>query len=246
MRSIVLPTIAPAALNATAVGLSQSGVAGAPLTLNGTFAINPLGLPYTGGAQNPPFQNDPGSGYRQPGSAYQPYIQMDTQRVVTITSAGNDSGITFTITGTSQFGSPVVEVLTGANVGVATSLNSFYTVTSIVPSGNTASTITMGTNGTAGSVPIPVPLGLFAVTIQAIVNGTVSYTIQQTLDDPNVANPDTACTWTAVAAALTAATTNQVVAATTIARAYRVTVNSNTPPGGVKVTVVPQQGITSV
>ena len=246
MRPIVFPTIAPIASSATQVCASQSGTANTALLLNGIGAVQPLGVPYTGGAQNPPFQNDPGSGYRQPGSGYQPYIQLDTQRQIVIASVGNDSGITFTITGTSSTGAPVTEVLTGANVGTATSANTYYTITSIVPSGNTASTITAGTNGVAGSVPLPVPLGLFAVTLQCVAISTVNYSITQTNDDPNVLNPDTACTWTPVVAALTNATATQVAAATTIARAYRITVNSNTPPGGVKVTVVPQQGITSV
>jgi hypothetical protein len=245
MRPIVLPTIAPIAASATQVCASQSGTANTALLLNGVGAVQPYGVPIAGGGQNQGGLSNPGSGYRQPGNFYQPYVQLDTQRQIVIASVGNDSGITFAITGTSSTGAVISENLTGANAGSATSANTYYTITSIVPSGNTASTVTVGTNGVAGSVPLPVPLGLFAVTLQCVAIGTVSYSITQTDDDPNVSNPDTACVWTPVVSALTNATATQVAAATTIARAYRVTVNSNTPPGGVKVTVVPQQGITS-
>ena len=72
-----------------------------------------------------------------------------------ITSAGNDSGITFTIVGIKVgdlTGANTTEVVTGANVGVATSAN-FYTVVSrITASGASAGNVKIGS---VGSLALP-------------------------------------------------------------------------------------------
>src|ERR1700691_5563673 len=59
---------------------------------------------------------------------------------VVITSGGNDSGITFTISGTDYGGSAISEVLTGASGAAVTSVYLYATVTSIVASGAVATT----------------------------------------------------------------------------------------------------------
>ena len=63
---------------------------------------------------------------------------------VTITSAGDDSGITFTVVGTNADGEAESEIVTGANAAVATSSKSFLTVTSITASASTAGNVTAG------------------------------------------------------------------------------------------------------
>lgn len=74
---------------------------------------------------------------------------------VQIISAGDDSGVTFTITGFTYGPSPtagplaIVETVTGANTSRVATKNVFYGITSIVASGATGSTITVGTNGVA-------------------------------------------------------------------------------------------------
>ena len=164
---------------------------------------------------------------------------FDVARQVTVTSAGNDSGITFTIRGTGTTGQSIVEVLTGANIGTATTVRAFSTVTSITTSAITASTITVGTGAVANSPPIPIPVdGYSSTTINAVVSGTVNYTVQQTFDNPFVPDPDVQCRWYQVVAALTAATTTQNSNTIATAMAYRLTVNSNTPPGGVQLEVL--------
>lgn len=65
-------------------------------------------------------------------------------RKVIITSAGNDSGITFTVTGTDIDDAALVEVVTGANAATATSAGFFKTITGITTSAATASTVTVG------------------------------------------------------------------------------------------------------
>lgn len=69
----------------------------------------------------------------------------DVARGVSIASGGNDSGITFLITGYDQYGSPLTQRITGANVGTVTTTKTFLSVISILPSAAVASTITAGT-----------------------------------------------------------------------------------------------------
>jgi hypothetical protein len=67
-----------------------------------------------------------------------------------ITSAGDDTGITFTITGLKVgdlSGAVTTEVVTGANASTATSVNFYARVDSIVASGASASTVKIGTTG---------------------------------------------------------------------------------------------------
>jgi hypothetical protein len=77
---------------------------------------------------------------------------LDTQRRVLISSAGNDSGITFTVFGTTQSGAAIQETVTGANAGAAATNQDFLTVSKVSASGATASTVQIGTN-TTGSTP---------------------------------------------------------------------------------------------
>lgn len=82
---------------------------------------------------------------------------------VTVTSAGDDSGISFTIVGTGVDGNELTEVLTGVNGGTATSSAYFISVTSITPTGgNTAGNVTAGYGGDA-YVPATRIKGLYYV-----------------------------------------------------------------------------------
>lgn len=69
----------------------------------------------------------------------------DVARGVTITSGGNDSGITFLVSGYDFYGKPMTSRVTGANIGTVTTLKSFMSIISIVPSAAVASTVTAGT-----------------------------------------------------------------------------------------------------
>lgn len=162
---------------------------------------------------------------------------LDVARQVIITSAADESAHSFTITGTNWFGAVISEVLLGANVGVATSVNSYKTVTSIVPVQTTTGNVTLGTNGVATTPPIVVPPAV-GITLSVKVTGTVNYSVQQTFDSPWVSNPDT-LTWVPVVAGLTAQTANAQAASTQLATAYRLVSNSNTAPGGAQLTVIP-------
>jgi hypothetical protein len=112
--------------------------------------------------------------------------QLGSQRRVLVTSDANDSVNTFTITGTNWAGTSISETITGPNTtGVYTALD-FLTVTSVTISGNAVGNIIVGTNGIGGSPWVR--FDDFApsnISIQCNVSGTVNYTVQSTLDDPN-------------------------------------------------------------
>lgn len=65
-------------------------------------------------------------------------------RNVTILSAGNDSGITFTVTGTDAYGETLVETITGANAGTANGKKAFLTVVSVASSAAAAGNVSVG------------------------------------------------------------------------------------------------------
>ncbi len=72
-------------------------------------------------------------------------------KYVTITSAGNDSGITFAVAGINygpQGQYAVSETITGANTSIVASTKRFYIVTSVTSSGAAAGNVSVGINGT--------------------------------------------------------------------------------------------------
>ena len=158
MRPIVV-TVGPlAAASANNIALSQTVTGAANVTLNGALA--------TGGV------------------AY-----LDKPRQVLITNAGNDSGITFTVVGTDRYGATLSQTVTGTSGSSVATTVDYATVTRITTSGSTSvSGITVGTNGVSGSDWVR--FDDFApsnISIQCTVSGTVNYTVQSTLDDPNSA-----------------------------------------------------------
>lgn len=172
---------------------------------------------------------------------------LDKARRVLITSAGDDSGITFTLTGTNWAGDVITEVVTGANTSTAQSVLDYKTVTSVVASGASANTVSIGTSDVGGSPWVMLDSwALPAVALQLTVSGTVNYTLQQTLDDPNdPVNPvaSASVTWlncgdTNVVAATTSQQTNYAFAP----RYVRVVLNSGS--GSVTMTAI-QSGVVS-
>ena len=79
----------------------------------------------------------------------------DVPRAVTITSGGNDSGISFLVKGYDIYGAPMSEAITGANAGAATGKKAFYSIVSITPSASAATTVTAGTSDVFG-LPVSV------------------------------------------------------------------------------------------
>lgn len=71
-------------------------------------------------------------------------------RNVRITSGGNDTGITFTVSGYDVYGYPQTETITGASGGVASGKKAFKWVTGVTHTGSVASTVTIGTGDVYG------------------------------------------------------------------------------------------------
>lgn len=113
---------------------------------------------------------------------------MDMARRIIITSASNDTGITFALVGTDWAGNPIGETITGASGAAASSVLDYLTVTSVATSGATAGAVQIGTNGVAGSpwVRFDDYAANSQVSLQCTVSGTANYTVQQTLEDPNL------------------------------------------------------------
>jgi hypothetical protein len=172
-------------------------------------------------------------------------VTLDNPRRVIVVSAGNDSGITFTITGTDINGNQISEVLTGAN-GTAISNTSFYSVIKVVPSGNTASTVTVGTNGIADTPFIGLdPWAGGPVSAQAVVTGTVNYTIYVSNDNPNDPFSPVApynMTWDSSQTVVVGSSTSQMFTFAQAPLFIKATINSGT--GSVTVTAVQQLNAT--
>ena len=73
----------------------------------------------------------------------------DLDANVTITSSGNDSGITFTVTGYDLDGLYQTETITGSNASQSVGSKVFKSITSIVSSGNAAGTLNIGTRASS-------------------------------------------------------------------------------------------------
>jgi hypothetical protein len=113
--------IVPIALSANGIALTQTLAAAGALTLNGARV-----------------------------AAGRTYAALDVPRRVTITSAGDDSGITFTVRGADIYGRAMSQVVTGANAGAATTLKAFSTVVSVTASAATAAAVTVGFSNAFG------------------------------------------------------------------------------------------------
>jgi hypothetical protein len=166
-------------------------------------------------------------------------VILDAPRRVIVVSAGNDSGITFNIVGTDVNGNLISETLTGAN-GTATSNLSYYAIVKVVPSANTASTVTVGTNGLADTPLMRLdPWAGGTVSCQAVVSGTANYTIYISNDNPN--DPFTPIsagnmTWDSSQTGAIGATTSQIFTFAQAPMFIKATLNSGT--GSVRVTAV--------
>ena len=111
---------------------------------------------------------------------------LDTPRRILFTTSANDSAKTATVVGTDYNGTPITEVVSLTNVGTSYTNMDFKTVTSIYMSATAAGAITVGTNNVASSMWVR--LDEYAqpqTAIQLTVTGTVTYSVQQTLQDPN-------------------------------------------------------------
>jgi len=209
--------LAPVTGTATSIALAQAATGGTALSLSGTTA----GV-------------------------------LDIGRLVTAVSSNAGDTFNLTITGTNWFGVKISEVLALNGTTPVVSANDYLTVTSVVPASTSAGNISVGTVPATGPIiangpPIPCSLGAaYNVALNVKTSGTVNWSVQQTFDNPFVAQPDTACTWAAVVAGLTSQTGAANADSIQPAQAYRLVINTNTAPGGALINIVENTGITAV
>lgn len=112
-----------------------------------------------------------------------------TGRRVIVTSAGDNSGINFLVTGTNASGNVVTDTFVGTNTGAAQSNLDFVTVTKVIGSAAVTGAVTVGTNGVGSSEwKIWNWMGKSPMNVSYVielVSGAVNYTVQYTYDDPN-------------------------------------------------------------
>lgn len=133
------------------------------------------------------------------------------QRKVSLTSLGNLSGINFTIVGLDLLGAAVTEVLAGPNINTVYSVNEYAIVTSITPNGAVGTGVSAG-SGNAGSTQWVtcdnyIAPNNFSVGITD-VSGTVSVTVQNTLNDLNAGEAATVFAHPTLASLTAAAESN--------------------------------------
>jgi hypothetical protein len=215
-----------AAADADSISLSQSVASAADAILNGALAATTSQFV----SQIPP-------------EVSKVIATLSVSGKVSITSAGNDSGMTFTVYGTSNGGSLINETISGGNIAAVSTLKSFKTVTRVAASAATAAAITIGTlqSGSTDWMPLDINVPNQVTNISVSVTGTLNYSVQYTNEDPY----DNTLAHQAVShptAALVAATTSQTAGTTTtLMRAVRLLINSGS--GSALLTVTQQSTI---
>jgi hypothetical protein len=77
-------------------------------------------------------------------SAANGYATFDIPRQILVTTTADESGVTFTFTGTDGYGQTITEGVTGPNAGAALTDKLFKTVTAASISGNASGNLTIG------------------------------------------------------------------------------------------------------
>jgi hypothetical protein len=82
---------------------------------------------------------------------------------VTVTSAGDDSGATFTVAGYDIYGYPMTETITGANAGAAAGTKAFKYIASITPGGTLSGDAVTAGYGLVTGLPLRADAGGYVV-----------------------------------------------------------------------------------
>lgn len=111
---------------------------------------------------------------------------LDALRRVLFTFAADETGHSFVVTGTNGTKDTISETVAGTTAGTVATVLSYRTVISITISANATGALTVGTNGVGESPWVRLDSwALPPIMVQCDVTGTVNYTVQTTLDDPN-------------------------------------------------------------
>lgn len=143
-----------------------------------------------------------------------------------LTSAGNDSGQNFTITGTDADGNAQTETLAGPNANTVVSTKYFKSISSIAINGAAGAALTVGTVNTVDSaVTRTYCLDSYSkdTSIAADISGTINFDVQKAFERPTAGE---VANW--VAGGLTGQTADANTAYTSPTGAVRVRINSYT------------------
>lgn len=211
MRPITV-TVGPLAVaSASNIAQTQTPGAAGPLTLNGTTVVGGVAV-------------------------------LDTPRRVLWTTTGNEVGKTLVLVGTTFGGQVATETLAGVNNSTVASVLDYASVASANISAAAAAAMTLGTNGVAGSSWVRMDdWALASIALQVNVTGTLNYTVQQSVDDPNSpTNPVTLANmgWVNSADAnVVSATARQQSVYSWVPTFVRIVLNSQTNPASASMTV---------
>ena len=110
----------------------------------------------------------------------------------TLVSGGNDTGITFTITGTDADGRAQTESIVGANAGTKTCTKYFKTISAVAHTGSVATTLSIGHAIDSVSNTIKPNLGTSPIAIGIgvqLVSGTSTYKVQHSYQNWDAGYP---------------------------------------------------------
>lgn len=113
-------------------------------------------------------------------------VTFANQQFPTLTSTGNLSGVTVTLTGTDENGRTITASRAGPNNNTVAFTTSFKTITTASVSGTIATDMSIGVNGLGNGRAIPLDYLVapqnFSIAVE-ILSGTPTYTVQHTFDD---------------------------------------------------------------
>ena len=112
-------------------------------------------------------------------------VTLGAAQLLRLTSGGNDSGITFTFTGTDADGNAISETVAGTNVSNSDTTKHFKTLTGISKSGASAGTIVVGNliDSVSPRLAIDTAKLPISIGIGCVISGTITYDLEQTYQD---------------------------------------------------------------
>lgn len=188
----------PSAISAVNIAASQSPGAGAISLVSSSGAGITVGTsitrPDTGATVTGLLAIDTamaGTSFSQNGSIQMWDPTKAISRNVRIVSGGNDSGITFTVSGYDLYGYPMSEAITGANAGTASGAKAFKYISGVTHTGSVATTVTIGT-GDAIGLPMRVDRFAFARIVynNTVITASTGFTAAVTTDPATTTTGD--------------------------------------------------------
>lgn len=117
---------------------------------------------------------------------------LGAAQLITLVSGGNDTGITFTVTGTDSDGRAQTETIAGASTATKTLTKYFKTVSSVTHTGSVAGTLSIGNTIDSVSNTIRPDLSTSPIAIGigvTLVSGTATYKVQHSYQDGSTSHP---------------------------------------------------------